>query len=107
MPYARLAASRRDHPDVPGTITEEMAFIEGAYRRPHDFGYILSGRGICDDERLTEEERRLAIFNMLIAVENAQFYPDFYGWAAERETRLPPASGAVATMPTAVRRVFH
>lgn len=81
-PFGRLAGSRRDNPKVPGTITQLDAWIEGAYRQPFNYGYILSGSGITGDKRLTEEQRRLAIFNMLIAVENTQFSPDFYAWAA-------------------------
>jgi hypothetical protein len=106
-PYARIAASRRDHPDVPGTITEGEAFIEGAYRQPYDFGYILSGRGICDDVRLTEEERRLAIFNMLIAVENAQFYPDFYCWAARSFEKMEMYAQACAIYRQALWAADH
>ncbi len=81
-PYGRLAGLRRDHPDVPGAITQGEAWIEGAYRQPYDFGFILSGNGLAADERLSEAERRLAIFNILIAMENHQFNADFYCWAA-------------------------
>lgn len=106
-PYARLAAGRRDHPDVPGTMTETEAFLEGAYRQPYDFGYILSGRGICEDERLTEEERRLAIFNILIAMENSQFNADFYCWAARPFEKLGMHAQACAIYRQALWAADH
>ena len=77
-PYAELAALRRDH-KRPGELE---AWAEGGWRMPYNYGYILSASGIVNDQRLTEAERRLAMFNMLIAVENTVFYPDYYIWAA-------------------------
>jgi len=79
-PYGVLAALRRDNKD-PGAITQTEAWIEAAYRQPYNYGYILSGSGFWKDKGLTEEQRRLAIFNTLIAVENTQFYADYYIWA--------------------------
>lgn len=81
-PYGSLAALRRDNSTIPGTITQGEAWIEGAYRQPYNYGYILSGSGFWKDKGLTEEQRRLAVFNLLIAVENTQFYADYYIWAA-------------------------
>jgi hypothetical protein len=80
-PYAMLAALRRDTPFEPG-VKQEDAWCEAAYRMPYNYGYILSGGGLANDVRLTEEQRRLGMLNQLIAVENTVFYPDYYIWAA-------------------------
>jgi len=64
------------------SLTFAEAWVKGAYRMPYNYGYILSGSGFYQDKRLTEHQRRQAILNMLIAVENAAFYPDYYVWAA-------------------------
>ncbi len=80
-PYALLAAIRRDSKTT-GTLSQTEAWVEGAYRSPYNYGYILSGGGFWKDKRLTEEQRRLAVFNMLMAVENTLFYADYYIWAA-------------------------
>jgi tetratricopeptide (TPR) repeat protein len=79
-PYGILAGLRRDS-KAPGDVQTE-AWVEGAYRSPYNYGYILSGLGFWKDKRLTEEQRRLAVFNVLAAVENTQFYADYYIWAA-------------------------
>jgi hypothetical protein len=76
-----LAALRRDTPFEPG-VKQEDAWCEAAYRMPYNYGYILSGGGLANDVRLTEEQRRLGMLNQLIAVENTVFYPDYYIWAA-------------------------
>jgi hypothetical protein len=78
-PYATLAALRRDH-KLPG---QAMAWAEAGYRNPYNYGYMLSGRTLDHDEKLTEAQKRLHLFNILIAVENAPFYPDYYVWAAD------------------------
>lgn len=80
-PYGALAALRRDT-KVAGALSEGEAWTEGAYRQPYNYGYILSGSGFYADPRLTVEQKRLAIFNILMAVENTAFYPDYYIWAA-------------------------
>ena len=80
-PYAMLAAIRRDFKTT-GTLNQTEAWVEGAYRSPYNYGYILSGSGFWKEKGLTEEQRRLAVFNMLAAVENTQFYADYYIWAA-------------------------
>jgi len=77
-PYSLLAALRRDGERRDQTL----AWCEAAWRMPFNYGYILSGSGIVNDPRLTEAQRRLALFNLLIAVENTVFYPDYYSWAA-------------------------
>jgi hypothetical protein len=77
-PFMRLAEVRRDH-GLPG---QPEAFVEGGYRMPYNFGYMLSGSGYTDNKAATEEQRRLHLFNLLIAVENTTFYPDYYLWAA-------------------------
>lgn len=75
-PYGALAGMRRDH-KLPG---ETEAWLEGGYRMPYNYGYMLSGGGYSNPA-LTEEQRRQHIFNVLIAVENAVFYTDYYLWA--------------------------
>lgn len=80
-PYGNLAALRRDTKTT-GDLNETEGWTEGAYRQPYNFGYILSGGRFHADPRLTVEQKRLAIFNMLMAVENTAFYPDYYVWAA-------------------------
>lgn len=77
-PFGALAGLRRDH-KLPG---QAQAWAEGAYRNPYNYGYMLSASRLHQDEKLTEEEKRLHLFNILIAVENAPFYPDYYSWAA-------------------------
>lgn len=77
-PYGVLAALRRDH-KLPG---EGEAWVEAGYRMPYNYGYMLSGGGLCEGKNATEEQRRLHYFNLLIAVENNVFYPDYYLWAA-------------------------
>jgi len=85
-PYGTLAGLRRD--TKTGGSGQTDAWVEAAYRMPYNYGYILSGSGITGDQRLSEAERRLAVFNMLVAVENTVFYPDYYIWAARPfETR--------------------
>lgn len=80
-PYAALAGLRRDTGADLG-MTEQEAWVEGAYRMPYNYGYILSGGGLASDRRLSETQRRLGMMNLLIAVENTVFYPDYYVWAA-------------------------
>ena len=77
-PFMRLAEVRRDH-SRPG---QPEAFVEAGYRMPYNFGYMLSGKGYADTPGATEEQKRLHLFNLLIAVENTTFYPDYYLWAA-------------------------
>jgi len=77
-PYSLLAGLRRDTKQGDRTL----AWCEAGWRMPFNYGYILSGSGIVNDPRLTEAQRRLALFNLLIAVENTVFYPDYYSWAA-------------------------
>jgi hypothetical protein len=77
-PFGQLAGLRRDH-KLPG---QAWAWAEGAYRNPYNYGYMLSARDLPDDETLSEEQKRLHLFNILIAVENIPFYPDYYSWAA-------------------------
>jgi len=80
-PYGTLAGLRRDT-KAPGALNEAEAWTEAAYRQPYNYGYILSGSGFSADKRLTVEQERLAMFNVLMAVENTAFYPDYYIWAA-------------------------
>jgi hypothetical protein len=77
-PFGALAGLRRDR-KLPG---QAQAWAEGAYRNPYNYGYMLSASRLHQDEKLTEEEKRMHLFNILIAVENAPFYPDYYSWAA-------------------------
>ncbi len=83
-PYAALVGIRRRVKDknAPG-LKPVDCYIEAAYRMPYNYGYVGRGRGFVEDERLTEEERRLALFNMLISLENTMFYPDYYYWSAQ------------------------
>jgi hypothetical protein len=78
VPFALLAALRRDR-KLPG---ESTAWVEGGWRNPYNYGYSLSATGYGATAGLTEAQRRLHTFNLLIAVENCQFYPDYYVWAA-------------------------
>ncbi|MCG3147126.1 MAG: hypothetical protein PCFJNLEI_00563 [Verrucomicrobiae bacterium] len=77
-PFMRLAEVRRDH-NLPG---QPEAFVEAGYRMPYNFGYMLSGSGYADAPAATEEQKRLHTLNLLMAVENTAFYPDYYLWAA-------------------------
>lgn len=77
-PFMRLAEVRRDH-NLPG---QPEAFVEGGYRMPYNFGYMLSGSRYADTPAATEEQQRLHMLNLLMAVENTAFYPDYYLWAA-------------------------
>lgn len=83
-PFAALAALRRDH-KLPG---ETAAWLDAGYRMPYNYGYMLSGSGLFASKDLTEAQRHQHLFNVLIAVENANFYPDYYLWAARGFLKL-------------------
>jgi len=53
-------------------------YHEGAYRMPWNYGVILRGGDYLRDERLTDEQQRLLLLNMLAAMENSLFYPNYY-----------------------------
>lgn len=91
-PWAALAALCRDH-KLPG---EAEAWLEAGYRMPYNYGYMLSGSGLFADPRLTEEQRRQHLFNLLIAVENTAFYPDYYLWAARGFLKMEMKAQACA-----------
>jgi hypothetical protein len=78
VPFGQLAGLRRDH-KLPG---QSWAWAQGAYRNPYNYGYMLSASNLPRDETLSEEQKRQHLFNILIAVENIPFYPDYYSWAA-------------------------
>jgi len=77
-PYGILAGLRRDH-KLPG---QGDAWREAGYRMPYNNGYILSGSGLWNDKDISEEQRRLHMFNVLIAIENNVYGPDYYLWLA-------------------------
>jgi len=91
-PYARLAALRRDTRGPAQT----RAWVEAGYRMPYNYGYMLSGSGFHRTKGLTEAQRRLHIFNVLIAVENTVFYPDYYCWSARGFEEMKMYSQACA-----------
>jgi hypothetical protein len=78
QPYGVLAGLRRDA-NLPG---QTDAWVEGAYRAPYNYGYILSGGGFFKEKDLTEAQRRLFAMDILIAMENTVFYPNYYVWGA-------------------------
>lgn len=98
-PYTLLAQMRNGHHDatqIDGGMTFGQAWVEAAYRMPYNYGYILSGSSFPSDKRLTEPQRRQAIFNLLIAVENTTFYPDYYIWVARHFEAMKMYSQAAA-----------
>ena len=105
-PFSRLAAMRRDLKDE-GTISQTEAWVEAAYRQPYNYGYILSGSGFFATKGLTEEQKRLAIFNVLIAVENTQFYADYYAWGARPFENMKMYAQACAMYRQALWAVDH
>jgi len=98
-PYTLLAQMRNGHHDatqIDRSLTFAQAWVEAAYRMPYNYGYILSGSQFPTDKRLTEPQRRQAIFNLLIAVENTTFYPDYYIWVSRHFEAMKMYSQAAA-----------
>jgi hypothetical protein len=87
LPFSRLAQLRRN-PAAKEPLTTAECFTYASYRQPYNYGWSLSGIDFPNDKRLTEEERRLAIFNLLISVENCQFYADYYVWVARHFEKM-------------------
>jgi hypothetical protein len=81
QPFARLA-QLRTHAKTAGMSAAEC-FAYASYRQPYNYGWSLSGRGFVDDRRLSSAEQQQVLMNLLISVENTQFYPDYYVWVAQ------------------------
>lgn len=102
-PLGQLAGLRRDT-KRPG---QTEAWVEAGWRMPYNYGYILSGSGIVGDQRLTEEQRRLAMFNILIAMENTVFYPDYYIWGSRGFENMGMYAQAAAMYRQALWAIDH
>ncbi len=109
-PYVMLAAMRRDYAQSDqwdARVTQAQAWTRAGYRQPYNYGYILSGSTYWQDPRLTEAQRRQAIFNLLIAVENATFYSDYYIWGSRPFVAMGMYSQACAMLRQALWSLDH
>lgn len=84
MPYMAIAEYRLQN-KVEGVVrgtTTAQNYHEAAFRMPWNYGIILRGGDYLKDERLSESQQRLLLFNLVCAMENTLFYPDYYAWLA-------------------------
>jgi len=105
VPYSRLAALRRDK--KLSRHGQTLAWVEAGYRNPYNYGYMLSGSGLHRLKGLTEAQRRMHIFNVLIAVENTVFYADYYIWAARGFLEMKMYAQACAMYRQALWAIDH
>ena len=80
MPHMMIAEYRLQN-NIDGLVldsTRGQNYHESAFRMPWNYGIILRGTDYLTDKRLTEEQQRLLLFNLLCAMENTLFYPEYY-----------------------------
>lgn len=86
QPYMMIAEYRLQN-NIQGLVrgrTMAEYYQEAAFRNPTDYGVILRGLGYLEDDRLTEEQKRLLLFNLMAVMEHTQFYPEYYVWMARQ-----------------------
>lgn len=80
LPYMMIAEYRLQN-NINGLVrgtTKGQNYYEAAFRMPWNYGVILRGGDYLGDERLSEAQQRLLLFNLMCALENTLFYPNYY-----------------------------